>query len=81
MVDSASLERHLLEDHGVAVLGGHHFGDDPGALRFRIATGRLYGSDELERWESLRSEDPLELPQIAGPLAELDDVFAVLKAW
>ena len=80
VVDSASLERHLLEDHGVAVLGGHHFGDDPGALRFRIATGRLYGSNELERWESLRSEDPLELPQIAGPLAELDDVFAVLKA-
>jgi hypothetical protein len=52
----------------------------PGAVHFRIATGRLYGSGERERWESLRSEDPLELPRIAGPLAELDDVFAVLKA-
>jgi aspartate aminotransferase len=78
--DSAALERHLLEDHGVAVLGGHHFGDEPGALRFRMATSLLYGADDEQRWESLRSDEPLELPQIAGPLAELDHVFALLKA-
>lgn len=80
MADSASLERHLLEDHGVAVLGGHHFGDEPGALRFRAATSLLYGETEEQRWASLHAGDPLGLPHVAEPLARLDEVFSRLKS-
>ncbi len=78
--DSASLERHLLEDHGVAVLGGHHFGDEPGALSFRAATSLLYGETEEQRWASLDAGDPLGLPHVAEPLARLDEVFSRLES-
>lgn len=76
--DSATLERHLLEQHGIAVLGGHHFGDDPSALRFRAATSMLYGSDSDERWQTLHSSDPLSMPYIARDLATLRAAFGAL---
>ncbi|MDQ2837214.1 MAG: pyridoxal phosphate-dependent aminotransferase [Actinomycetota bacterium] len=76
--DSATLERHLLEHHGVAVLGGHHFGDDPSALRFRAATSMLYGSDSDERWQTLGSSDPLAMPYLARDLETLREAFGVL---
>ena len=40
----AQLAALLLERHDVAVLEGAAFGDDPAALRFRMATSLLYGS-------------------------------------
>jgi aspartate aminotransferase len=73
--DSASLQHHLLESLGVAVLGGHHFGDDPEALRFRIATSMLYGETEEERWAALRADAPLSLPQITRMLDCLTEAF------
>ena len=39
----AQLAALLLERHDVAVLEGEAFGDDPGALRFRMATSLLHG--------------------------------------
>jgi aspartate aminotransferase len=66
-----ALERHLLERFGIAVRGGHRFGDDPAAPRLRLTTGGLHGpGDELRR-HTLRAPDPLALPHVAGALERL----------
>jgi aspartate aminotransferase len=67
----AELADWLLERHGVAVLTGAAFGDEPEALRFRAATSLLYGSTEEERWRAYRSPDPAGLPWIAGAIAQV----------
>lgn len=74
VTDSAGLEHFLLETMGVAVLGGHHCGDDPRALRFRAATSLLYGSTEEERWQALRAADPTALPHIATALQRIASI-------
>lgn len=74
----AELADHLLEHHGIGVLGGAAFGDDPAALRVRVATSLLHGRTDAERWAALRSPDPLELPWIAGALATLRTSLGVL---
>lgn len=76
--DSATLQQHLLDRLGVAVLGGHHFGDEPSALRFRAATSMLYGSSVAERWQALSSPNPLALPHIADQLAFLSTALGTL---
>jgi aspartate aminotransferase len=67
----AELAEHLLEAHGIGVLPGEAFGDDPAALRFRVATGLLYGATDGQRWTALHAPDPLALPWIADALAHL----------
>jgi aspartate aminotransferase len=67
----AELSDHLLEHHGVGVLPGEAFGDDPGALRVRMATSLLHGRSDAERWTALRRPDPLDLPWIADDVARL----------
>jgi aspartate aminotransferase len=67
----AELARHLLDEHGVGVLPGEVFGDDPAALRFRVATALLYGRTDGERWAALHAPDPLALPWIAAALTTL----------
>ena len=74
----AQLAALLLEGHDVAVLEGEAFGDDPGALRFRMATSLLYGADEAQRWEALRADDPVALPWIAGALERLGETLRAL---
>jgi aspartate aminotransferase len=76
---SASLERYLLDEHGVAVLGGHHFGDAPGALRFRVATSMLYGDTTEEQQEALDAAAPLKLQHIAERLDRLDRVVGAVS--
>jgi aspartate aminotransferase len=71
--DSDSLQRVLLEEFGLAVLGGHHFGDDPRALRFRVATSLLYGDSRLEREESVAASRPLELSHITKNISRIDE--------
>lgn len=78
MVDAPSLERRLLADHGIAAMAGHHFGDDPAALRLRLATSLLYGATEPERWAALHADDPLALAHVAEPLRRVDEVLAKL---
>ncbi|MFE1404085.1 pyridoxal phosphate-dependent aminotransferase [Streptomyces sp. NPDC058770] len=73
--DGGALQDHLLEEHGVAVLAGHHFGDAPEALRFRIATSLLSGETDEERWAALRADDPLRLPHVAVVLDRLAEAF------
>ncbi len=76
----AELARHLMEAHGVGVLPGEAFGDDPAALRFRVATSLLYGRDDAERWTALRAPDPLVLPWVDQALARLRATLAALTA-
>ena len=68
---------HLLDRYGIGVLAGHAFGDDPHALRFRVATSLLYGDGD-QRWQALRSPDPTALPWIAEALAELNAALTAL---
>jgi len=75
VTDSASLQRVLLDDFGVAVLGSHHLGDDASALRFRAATSMLYGHSEEERAAALSAEQPTMLPHIRNELAMLGEAM------
>ncbi|HYJ67700.1 MAG TPA: aminotransferase class I/II-fold pyridoxal phosphate-dependent enzyme [Nocardioidaceae bacterium] len=70
----------LLDEHGVGVLAGSAFGDDPAGWRFRVATSLLYGRTDDERWAALRSDDPRELPWIAASLAQLHRALTALAA-
>jgi aspartate/methionine/tyrosine aminotransferase len=74
---SAEITRVLLDEHGIGVLPGHAFGDDPAAARVRVAVSLLYGETAGERLVALNSSDPLRLPWIA---AGLDHLSAGLEA-
>ncbi|AQZ67923.1 Aspartate aminotransferase [[Actinomadura] parvosata subsp. kistnae] len=65
---SAEVTKLLLEEHGIGVLPGHAFGDDPSAARVRVAVSLLYGDTAEERLAALNSPDPLGLPWIADNL-------------
>jgi aspartate aminotransferase len=71
----AELAEDLLERRGIAVLAGEAFGDDPAALRFRLATSLLYGADDEQRLAALRSDDPVALPWIAAALERMREGF------
>ena len=72
----AELAEHLLEQRGVAVLPGEAFGDDPAALRVRMATSLLYGDSDERKREALASNDPAALPWIAAALERMRDGLA-----
>ena len=74
----AQLAALLLERYDVAVLEGAAFGDDPAALRFRMATSLLYGADDEQRWAALASDDPVALPWIRGALDRLGETLRAL---
>ena len=61
---------------GIAVLAGEAFGDDPAALRVRMATSLLYGDSDEQKREALASDDPAALPWIAASLDRLRDGLA-----
>ncbi|MFC4015812.1 pyridoxal phosphate-dependent aminotransferase [Nonomuraea purpurea] len=65
---AAEITKLLLEEHGIGVLPGHAFGDDPAAARVRVAVSLLYGETTEERLTALSSPDPLRLPWIAANL-------------
>jgi aspartate aminotransferase len=80
-VDGAdALADHLLERFGIGVLTGSAFGDDPGALRFRMATSLLYGDTVERRREALSAEDPTALPWIRESLDRLGAAFDALAS-
>jgi aspartate/methionine/tyrosine aminotransferase len=72
---AASAAALLLDRYGIGVLPGEAFGDDPQALRFRVATSLLYGDGD-RRLEALGSGDPAGLPWVAQAL---DAVRQALK--
>ncbi|MET3811518.1 aminotransferase class I/II-fold pyridoxal phosphate-dependent enzyme [Arthrobacter sp. UYEF3] len=67
----AELANALLERYGVGILPGAAFGDEESGLRARVATSLLYGDTAEERWQSLNSSNPVELPWIAASLQHL----------
>jgi aspartate aminotransferase len=78
-VDGAdALADHLLERYEIGVLSGAAFGDDPGALRCRMATSLLYGDTVERRRQALSAEDPTALPWIHESLDRLGDALAAL---
>ncbi|MEU8202078.1 pyridoxal phosphate-dependent aminotransferase [Streptosporangium sp. NPDC049046] len=77
---SADLAAYLLDRHGVGVLPGHAFGDDPEALRVRVATSLLYGETTSLRLAALDAADPLELPWISASLDDLSEALTALRA-
>jgi aspartate aminotransferase len=74
----AQLADLLLERCNVAVLAGDVFGDEPGALRFRLATSLLHGSTDDERWEALAADEPTSLPWIRSALDRLGQALRTL---
>jgi aspartate aminotransferase len=72
----AQFAEHLLERHGVGVLAGEAFGDEPEGLRVRMATSLLYGRTDDERRQALASDDPARLPRIATALDRLERALA-----
>lgn len=65
----------LLSRYGIAALPGSAFGDDPVALRLRLATSLLYGDTDAERLEALHSAVPETLPWISTQLNQLRKAF------
>jgi aspartate aminotransferase len=74
-----ALATHLLERYEIGVLSGVAFGDEPAALRCRIATSLLYGKTADERRAALAAEEPAELPWIKTSLDRLGDAAADLR--
>ncbi len=76
---AADLAALLLDRYGAGVLPGSAFGDDPEALRLRLATGLLYGESEEQREAALAADNPLRLPWIAAALARVEEILADLS--
>ncbi|MFI6769041.1 aminotransferase class I/II-fold pyridoxal phosphate-dependent enzyme [Streptomyces sp. NPDC050355] len=77
IVESTALERKLAP---WAALGGHRFGDDPGALRVRLGAEALLGAERELRQRALDAPDPLDLPHITEALTALSRALAALTA-
>ncbi|GGO62092.1 pyridoxal phosphate-dependent aminotransferase [Nonomuraea cavernae] len=77
---SADVARTLLDEHGIGVLPGQAFGDDPAAARVRVAVSLLYGETTAQRLAALHSPDPLRLPWIAASLDHLSTGLKGLSA-
>lgn len=78
VTDAAGLEALLTERLGQPVPGAHRFGDDPAALRVRIGTGPLHGSDDTQRRAALDSPAPLALPHVAAAVDAFASVLGTL---
>jgi aspartate aminotransferase len=75
---SEGLAELLLERYGAGTLPGSAFGERPGALRLRLATGSLYGETDAEQEAALAAPDPLALPWIAAKLTQLEEILGDL---
>lgn len=78
MRTDVELAHTLLHDHGIATLPGSAFGDDPAALRLRIATSQLYGATDEHREITLAHPNPIELPWLATHLTELRQALSAV---
>jgi aspartate aminotransferase len=75
---SAELAALLLQRYGMGALPGSAFGDDPRALRLRVATGLLYGETDRQRETALAAADPTTVPWIASSLDRIEEVLTSL---
>jgi len=72
----ADLAAVLLDRYGAGVLPASAFGEDPAALRVRVATGLLYGDTDEQREAALAAADPVALPWIADALDRIGAMLA-----
>ncbi|TJZ54694.1 aminotransferase class I/II-fold pyridoxal phosphate-dependent enzyme [Streptomyces piniterrae] len=77
ITESGGLERELAP---WAARGGHHFGDEPAALRVRLGAEGLLGAGAELRGRVLDAPDPLQLPHIRDSLTALSRALAALTA-
>jgi aspartate aminotransferase len=75
-----ALARLLLHRYGAGTLPASAFGENPAALRLRLATGLLYGDTDEQRAEALTAPDPLTLPWITTALARLEEILTDLAS-
>src|ERR1700761_5780411 len=75
---SDDLAARLLQRWGMGVLPCRAFGDDPQALRVRVATALLYGDTDRQRETALASADPAGVPWIASGLDRIEEVLTAL---
>ncbi|AYN43523.1 pyridoxal phosphate-dependent aminotransferase [Streptomyces dangxiongensis] len=68
----------LAERYGVGVLPGTAFGEPEHSLRIRVATSRLYGETDAERFEALAAADPTRLPWIKASSDRITEVLTDL---
>jgi aspartate aminotransferase len=80
VTDSVLLQSWLLYRFGVAVLPGSALGDDPRALRVKLATSMLYGDTAEQQQAALDSDAPLELPHVRTALRRIEEAFAALSS-
>lgn len=72
----ADLAGLLMRRYGLGVLPASAFGEEPEALRLRVATGLLYGETPEQREAALAASDPLALPWIGAALDRIEEVLA-----
>lgn len=77
-IDSTSLADLLLRRFDIAVLAGHHLGDDPERLTFKIATTGFIGDTAEEQFEALGSPDAAQLSHVHRRLQWLDAGLAAV---
>jgi aspartate/methionine/tyrosine aminotransferase len=75
---SEDLAALLLQRWGMGVLPGRAFGEDPGVLRLRVATGLLYGETDRQRETALATAAPAGVPWIASALDRIEEVLTAL---
>jgi aspartate aminotransferase len=75
---SEGLAGLLLDRYGAGTLPGSAFGERPGVLRLRLATGLLYGDSDAKQEAALAAADPVSLPWIAAQLARLEEILTGL---
>ncbi|MGW4809815.1 aminotransferase class I/II-fold pyridoxal phosphate-dependent enzyme [Kitasatospora sp. NPDC004272] len=73
-----ALARLLTDRYGLGVLAAEEFGEDPGPLRLRAATSRLYGDTAERQQAALAADDPLGLPWIRASVDRIEEVLADL---
>ncbi len=62
-----------------ATLPASAFGEEPSALRLRLATGLLYGDSDEQRETALAARDPLGLPWIRAALDRFAEILDDLQ--
>ncbi|MCW2137836.1 aspartate aminotransferase/hypothetical protein [Actinoplanes cyaneus] len=72
------LTRLLLDRYGIGVLPASAFGERAEPLRLRLATSRLYGDTDEQRWAALAADDPPSLPWIRSVVDRIEEVVADL---
>jgi len=78
LTTSAQLAEHLISRYGLGALPGSAFGEEPDALRLRMATAMIYGDTDAEREATLTASDPLAAPTVAAALERLAEILADL---